>query len=76
MNATTTKHTTKHTCGGPVFGKRTAGCPRCDELAAGAAPVQWNVRNRRDERVARALLMRELDAALAAGERTCTIGEW
>lgn len=30
---------TKHTCGGPVFGKRTAGCPRCDELAAGA-PVR------------------------------------
>ena len=31
--------TTKHTCGGPVFGKRTAGCPRCDELANGAAPA-------------------------------------
>ena len=36
--------TTKHTCGGPVFGKRTAGCPRCDELSAGAAPVKWNIR--------------------------------
>lgn len=34
--------TTKHTCGGPVFGKRTPGCPRCDELAAGAAPVVWS----------------------------------
>ena len=33
--------TTKHTCGGPAFGRRTAGCPRCDELAAGAAPVRW-----------------------------------
>jgi len=33
--------TTKHTCGGPVFGKKTPGCPRCDELLAGAKPVQW-----------------------------------
>ena len=33
--------TTKHTCGGPVFGKKTVGCPRCDELIAGAAPVVW-----------------------------------
>ena len=33
--------TTKHTCGGPVFGHKTPGCPRCDELLAGAAPVQW-----------------------------------
>ena len=34
-------NTTKHTCGGPVFGTKTPGCPRCDELLAGAAPVQW-----------------------------------
>jgi hypothetical protein len=33
--------TTRHTCGGPAFGRLTPGCPRCDELAAGAAPVQW-----------------------------------
>ena len=33
--------TTKHTCGGPVFGKKTPGCPRCDELLAGSAPVRW-----------------------------------
>lgn len=32
---------TKHTCGGPHFGRRTAGCPRCEELAAGAAPTRW-----------------------------------
>ncbi len=36
--------TVKHTCGGPVFGKKTPGCPRCDELLAGAEPVQWNIR--------------------------------
>lgn len=32
---------TKHSCGGPVFGRKTPGCPRCDELLAGAKPVQW-----------------------------------
>lgn len=36
--------TTKHTCNdgnGPAFGRKTPGCPRCDELLAGAAPVAW-----------------------------------
>jgi len=28
--------TTQHTCGGPTFGRKTPGCPRCDELLAGA----------------------------------------
>lgn len=35
----------KHTCGGPVFGKKTPGCPRCDQLLAGAEPVQWAKRS-------------------------------
>jgi hypothetical protein len=30
-----------HTCGGPTYGRLTPGCPRCDDLAAGAAPVVW-----------------------------------
>lgn len=44
---------TPHTCGGPVFGRKTPGCPRCDELLSGAEPVQWAgktaVQRRRDE---------------------------
>jgi hypothetical protein len=35
---------TTHTCNngnGPVFGRKTQGCPRCDELMAGAAPRSW-----------------------------------
>jgi hypothetical protein len=36
--------TTKHTCGGPVYGRKTPGCPRCDQLIAGAAPVVWSIR--------------------------------
>jgi hypothetical protein len=37
----TAQTTTKHTCGGPIFGRKTPGCPRCDELLAGAPAVQW-----------------------------------
>lgn len=32
----TTKHTHR-----PNFGRIVDGCPRCGELAAGAAPVTW-----------------------------------
>jgi hypothetical protein len=44
---------TKHTCGGPVFGRlaEPGTCPRCDELRAGAPVRQWAgaaVRARRD----------------------------
>jgi hypothetical protein len=47
--------TTKHTCGGPVFGRKTPGCPRCDELLAGAAPVvqPWRGQRQLDEQVRR-----------------------
>lgn len=38
-NRSETKNT-KHTCGGPVWGKKTPGCPRCDELLAGAPARQ------------------------------------
>lgn len=31
---------TRHTHG-PNFGRRVAGCPRCNELTAGAEPVRW-----------------------------------
>ena len=33
---------TRHTCNsgdGPYFGRKTAGCPRCDELLAGSKPI-------------------------------------
>jgi len=49
---------TDHTCNGgngPAFGRKTVGCPRCDELLAGAAPrVGWQTerytRSARDTR--------------------------
>ena len=71
--------TTKHTCGGPVFGQRTPGCPRCDELAAGAQPVRWASSRKQDD----ARRSAEIHAHFA-GERhrsggcgpVCTFGEW
>ena len=37
--------TRRHTCNdghGPHFGRLTDGCPRCEELKAGAEPVRWH----------------------------------
>jgi hypothetical protein len=53
--------TRQHDCGGPVFGRLTPGCPRCDDLSAGAPPVTWNIRRRETEAD-----MRALDAAIRA----------
>ena len=75
--------TTQHTCGGPAFGRRTPGCPRCDELAAGAAPVRWR-NTRRDDDAQRC---RDIAAHVASARHTnpahplwcgpvCTFGEW
>ena len=71
--------TTVHTCGGPVFGRLTDGCPRCDELKAGAAPVQWSPsrreRDRRDDEL-RAAEIRAHDCRTARCGIVCTFGQW
>jgi len=74
--------TTKHTCGGPAFGRLTAGCPRCDELIGGAAPVvqSWRGQRARDE----AMRIAEHRDHFKAGGRharglcgpVCTFGDW
>lgn len=73
---------TKHTCNdgrGPVFGRKTIGCPRCDELLAGAAPVKWAA-SRKDQDAQRC---REIAAHFASHHHrsggcgpVCTFGEW
>ena len=47
--------TTKHTCGGPVFGKKTPGCPRCDELLSGSPAVVWRNSKQSDAATIRAI---------------------
>lgn len=77
MNTTTTKHT----CGGPAFGRKTPGCPRCDELLAGAAPV---VQAWRGQRARQDAERREAMRAHFGGERhrtggcgpVCTAFDW
>lgn len=66
--------TTKHDCGGPVFGALSPGCPRCDELAAGAPPVRWSSPRSRDAQRAREV--REHDCAASRCSVVCTFGEW
>jgi hypothetical protein len=74
-----TSTTTKHTCGGPAFGRKTPGCPRCDELIAGAAPVTWAHSSREEDRRRSAEI-----SAHFSGQRhlsggcgpVCTFGEW
>ena len=68
--------TTKHTCGGPVFGRKTPGCPRCDELLAGAEPVQWNISRRRDDDAERAAAIRAHDCAQSRCGVVCTAFDW
>jgi hypothetical protein len=63
--------TTKHTCGGPVFGKRTAGCKRCDELTNGAAPVKW-----RCDDTSAVKSIRNHNCATSNCGPVCTFGEW
>lgn len=77
----------KHTCNGgrgPHFGRKTAGCPRCDELLAGAEPRRgWTHRDRFSGPTTDAERTVDLRAHFA-GERhrsggcgsVCTYGDW
>lgn len=74
---------TKHTCNGgrgPAFGRKTAGCPRCDELAAGAEPRQlgWTSRKKADEQRATEILDHFRSQRHRSGGcgPVCTYGDW
>ena len=73
--AWTKSNTTKHTCGGPVFGQKTPGCPRCDELLAGAAPVKWAISPREEDRRLAAAI-RAHDCSRRGCGPVCTFGDW
>jgi hypothetical protein len=64
--------TTAHTCGGPMFGRKTVGCPRCDEMLAGAAPVVWT----KSKANRPALGVRAHDCRVSQCSVVCTYGEW
>jgi hypothetical protein len=78
-----TIQTTKHTCGGPVFGHKTPGCPRCEELLAGAAPVVQAWRQRETRAQADARRSAEIHAHFRSERHrsggcgpVCTYGDW
>lgn len=65
--------TTKHTCGGVKFGrKKTPGCPRCDELIAGAPPVKRPL-SQDAQRVAE---IRAHDCKKSGCGPVCTFGDY
>lgn len=69
----TTRHTHR-----PNFGRTVEGCPRCAELAAGAAPVRWtnSPRARAADDARRAAEIRDHDCAQARCGVVCTFGDW
>ena len=75
--------TTKHTCnsgGGPVFGRKTVGCPRCNELIDGAPAVQWrNTECRTNSKIRSAEIRAHFKSHkhLTGGcGPVCTFGQW
>ena len=65
--------TTRHTCGGPAFGRKTIGCPRCDELLAGAEPVRFACNPARQQRLTD---IRNHDCKVSRCGPVCTFGDW
>ena len=69
---------TKHSCNngaGPHFGRRTAGCDRCDELAAGAKPVVWNNRKAQEYEQFK-IRLREHDCKKSGCGPVCVSFDW
>jgi len=67
---------TSHTCGGPVFGRKTPGCPRCDELIAGAKPVRWSCQDKRAMEAAQIAAIKAHDCKRSGCMPICTFGDW
>lgn len=66
--------TTKHNHA-PRFGQKFGGCPRCDELKAGAEPVRWG-KSRKQPDAERAAEIRAHDCKTAGCSVVCTFGDW
>lgn len=69
-------NTTKHTCT-MAFGRKTVGCPRCDELLAGAEPVRWDWAERKKKiEEFNAKYERRPHECMTSCGAVCTWGEW
>ncbi len=71
--------TTKHTCNeghGPVFGRKIAGCPRCDELLAGAPAVVWSSTLRNQDEARTIAAIRAHNCKQSRCGVVCTAFQW
>ena len=70
--------TTKHTCGGPVFGKLAprGECRRCDQLHSGSAPIQWVGQRRTRTDALQIAEIRAHDCKASKCSIVCTFGDW
>jgi hypothetical protein len=66
--------TTKHNHA-PRFGQKFDGCPRCEELKAGAEPVRW-AKSRAQQDEERAAEIRAHDCRASGCSIVCTFGDW
>lgn len=75
----TNPNATKHTCNdgeGPRFGRKTAGCPRCDELLAGAAPRKGWSDDKKAEDARRLQAIRNHNCEQRNCGPVCTAFDW
>lgn len=59
----------------PRFGQKFDGCPRCDELKAGAEPVTW-AKSRRQQDEELCAEIRAHDCRKSGCSVVCTFGDW
>ena len=59
-----------------VFGRRHEGCPRCQELNAGAKPIVWASTQRKIDDAARLAAIRAHDCKASRCGVVCTAFDW
>ena len=71
IKSTTTKHT--HPL---VFGRRVVDCPRCVELANGAAPIVWSSTRKAELEAEQIRAIRDHNCQVSHCGPVCTFGQW
>ena len=59
-----------------VFGRKVDGCPRCQELAAGAQPIRWSSSRRAEMEAEQIRAIRVHNCKASGCGPVCTFGEW
>ncbi len=67
---------TRHTCGGPQFGRLSPDCARCRELSTGAPRRQWSSTKRTIENARFLAALKAHDCKKSGCLPICTFGDW